>query len=615
MGKRLFGKNFFTIEKKGRVFWLADPAGRRMFYTSVQCVAPRHGSRVPGAPSYDGIAACGGSLPGWIAQTEKRLRDWGFRGLGAWNHRLWNYRAVPYSHSLNIFKSVKGPVFSSGWEERLERFVAPQVREARSAPALIGYFLDNEIKWDPGFIYEYFDGRPRHDPNRRAVVDFLRRRHGSVAGLNRAWGTRIGSFAALAGMRKLPAPRDRAQDDMRGFLGVVARRFFTTACRAVRRHDPNRLILGVRYAGLPNREVVAAQRGATDVVSMNLYIQEGEFPAAGALEAHRASGGQPVWVTEFAWHAPYDNRSGDRNRIGFGSRVRYQRSRGLGYERFVSGAASLPFVVGCDWFQWCDESPRGRGDGEDVNFGLVDIRNRPYEDLVSRIRRTNRRVDRLHARSGAWRPGTPPAREVPVCAVPRLGAAASHRDGAALPGLRFRPSLDPLPRRVPVSARVGWRPEGLRFVVAVRDGKRTVDLRKLMNSIEWFWMTDVVEILLRSGREDRPALDAAAVKVWAVPDGRARGRPFVGAYLRHRRVPGGKAGIRVRQRRRRGGYALELLLPARLFRRGRLQPWQVLRANLLVEDAEKVQEVCWSATGGEWTTERPATWGRLVLVP
>ena len=254
-------KGFFTIARNGRILWLRDPEGRRVFYTSVQCVGPKHGSRVPGAPAYDGVAACGGSLQKWIERTERRLRDWGFKGLGAWNHQLWRYRRLPYTVSLNIWKSLKLPVFNRDWEEQVDRFIAPQIRAARHAPSLIGYFLDNEIRWDPGLLCRYFNGRKRDDPNRRAVVDFLRRRHRTVAGFNATWGTRLKSFAALAAMRKLPAPPDSAGADTRAFLGVVARRFFSTTCRLGRRHDPNRLILGVRYAGPPAREVVAAQRG------------------------------------------------------------------------------------------------------------------------------------------------------------------------------------------------------------------------------------------------------------------------------------------------------------------------------------------------------------------
>lgn len=610
----------FRIEKRGGIHWLVSPAGERMFYTSVQCVSPKHGSRVKGAPAYDGVAACGGSLAAWISQTEDRLRDWGFKGLGAWNHRLWRFRDVPYTESLSIWHSlwVGGqlkPVYDPDWEKAVDDVVRPAIERIKGAPALIGYFLDNEIKWNAGWLLTYFDGRLAGDPNRRAVLAFLKRRHRTVGRLNRTWGTKIRSWGALAAMRKLPAPPDGSRADRMAFLEVVARRFFATTSRIVRRHDPYRPILGIRHAGFPPVEVSRAQRGATDVYSINLYVQEGEFPAEKAREAHEATGGQPLWVTEFSWHAPWDNRSGDKNTCGFGSRVRYQRSRGLGYQKFVAGAASLPFVIGTDWFQWCDESPMGRGDGEDVNFGLLDIRNRPYEDLIARVRATNGQVDSIHARARI-KPatGVRPA-EVPVSAVPSLVRGSVEEAGAPLDGLKFRPGLDPRPARVPVIAKVGWTPSALHVVVDVADSVRTVEVRKPKRTIEWFWMTDAVELLIRPGSEDREALDSAVLKVWAVPDGSGKGRPCAGAFIRHERITARAAGVRVDQHRRPGGYRLEFRIPALRLGKGPLRSWDVLRFNLLVMDCEKVLETCWSSHGGEWTTERPLTWGRLVLCP
>ncbi len=615
----------YSIRKEKGVWWLRSPSGRRMFYPSVQCVAPRHGSKVPGAPTYDGLKACGGDLGKWISRTQKRLAHWGFKGLGAWNDSLWHRAGIPFTESLNVWKSLYDKrglkaIWDADWEKRAEEHIAPQVARLRRHPNLVGWFLDNEIPWDPGVLFSYFE-RPAGDPNRAAVLSFLKERYRTVGALNRAWGTKVASWGALAKAKCLPASRDAAQGDMEAFITRVSRRFFEITCRLVRKHDPGRLILGVRYAGLPLPAVVKGQKGHTDVVSMNLYIQEGVFPEAEVYEAHRLTG-QPAWVTEFSWHAPFDNRSGARNNIGFGSRVRWQESRARGYSRFVGHMASLPFMIGCDWFQWPDESPMGRGDGEDVDFGVVDLKDRPYEKLVAAMRRTNLAVDRLHAASGRWRFVPRPSPEPPATSVARLerrpapGARGRGVPGSPLGGLRFRPSLDPMPPRVPVRARLGWRPEGLWASVEVADAKRHIDIRKTMRSIEWFWTTDAVELFVRAGEEAPAFFDARSFKVWAIPEALAGGkRPFVGALRAHRKTFGGSTGVRVGQRKLPGGYRLDFWMPARLFGSGTLRPWQVLRFDMLVEDCEKVQEVYWSAHGGEWTMARPAKWGRLVLVP
>jgi hypothetical protein len=64
-------------------------------------------------------------------------------------------------------------------------------------------------------------------------------------------------------------------------------------------------------------------------------------------------------------------------------------------ERF----AREPQVVGMHWFQYQDHPRGGREDGEDYNFGLVDIDDRPYEALVDAFSHVHRRVADLHRRA------------------------------------------------------------------------------------------------------------------------------------------------------------------------------------------------------------------------
>jgi len=52
----------------------------------------------------------------------------------------------------------------------------------------------------------------------------------------------------------------------------------------------------------------------------------------------------------------------------------------------VQALAQIPYVVGADWFQYYDEPTHGRFDGEDYNFGLVDIHDQPYKPLTAAAR-------------------------------------------------------------------------------------------------------------------------------------------------------------------------------------------------------------------------------------
>ena len=59
----------------------------------------------------------------------------------------------------------------------------------------------------------------------------------------------------------------------------------------------------------------------------------------------------------------------------------------------------LPEAVGYHWFEWVDEPKEGRFDGEDSNYGLVDITDKPYQDLVETVRAANLAVLEAHKKA------------------------------------------------------------------------------------------------------------------------------------------------------------------------------------------------------------------------
>jgi hypothetical protein len=78
-----------------------------------------------------------------------------------------------------------------------------------------------------------------------------------------------------------------------------------------------------------------------------------------------------------------ENRSGNRNKVGGFPIVERQTERAEALTNTLRELASLPYVVGADWFQYYDEPPHGRKlDGEDYNFGLVDIHDEPYAEVT-----------------------------------------------------------------------------------------------------------------------------------------------------------------------------------------------------------------------------------------
>jgi hypothetical protein len=111
-----------------------------------------------------------------------------------------------------------------------------------------------------------------------------------------------------------------------------------------------------------------------------------------------------------------DNRSGNKNDRGVYPVVATQKERAAGFRNTLQALLRIPYVIGADWFQYYDEPTHGRFDGENFNFGLVDIHDRPYQDLT----RTASALDLMGlksrpavARSNASQ-GVPPAPREPL---------------------------------------------------------------------------------------------------------------------------------------------------------------------------------------------------------
>ena len=181
------------------------------------------------------------------------------------------------------------------------------------------------------------------------------------------------------------------------FMEWPAGDYYRILVGEIRRVDPNHLMLGDRYASHYSQAVVRAEGKYLDVVSVNLntYAQSGWTSPAFLDTAYRLAG-KPIMVTEF-YAAAMENRSGNMNRSGPFFVVQTQKQRADGTEAMAEQMARLPYVVGCHWFQWADEPPKGRGgDGEDFNMGLVDIEDRPYEELTAAFTRVNKNITKLH---------------------------------------------------------------------------------------------------------------------------------------------------------------------------------------------------------------------------
>ncbi|MCZ0975277.1 hypothetical protein O1L55_36500 [Streptomyces albulus] len=183
-------------------------------------------------------------------------------------------------------------------------------------------------------------------------------------------------------------------------LPAIAEAYYRITTEAIRRHDPNHLILGDRYgtrAGVPE-VVLDAMAPHVDVLSVQTF--PGPDPASldAALEQigrwHERTN-RPVLIADTGNWCPTvmsPERTGS---------ARDQRERGAGYTASAEAFAARPWCLGWHWCGWLENPQRG--------FGLKDPWDEPYRDLTDQVTETNRHLQERanHDESDRTAPSTP----------------------------------------------------------------------------------------------------------------------------------------------------------------------------------------------------------------
>ncbi len=402
---------FFRTEQVSGVWWLVDPDGHLFISKGVNHVN-FNGDHCPAlgySPYRRHVEAKYGSEEKWAEAVAQRLQRWGFNTIGAWSSPSL-FRHMPYTVILNMgaragadwLKGTFPDVFDPKFRETLDRIAARECAPRKNDPLLVGYFTDNELRWGPDWrsrqhlLDDYLLRLPPEAPGKRAVLEFFRKRYGTIDAFNKAWEVAVPNWDALTKLTELPPAPNEAVEKQRltdrlEFLRLIAREYFRHCHNAIRAADPNHLILGVRFAGYALRPVVEAMGEFVDVVSFNWY---GFEPPVKMLEELHRITGKPVMITEFSFKAM---DSGLPNTRGAGQPVPTQKDRADHFERFVTALMRLPYCVGYHWFQHNDQPAQGRFDGENSNYGLVKENDEPWELLTQRMTEVNARVEQVHS--------------------------------------------------------------------------------------------------------------------------------------------------------------------------------------------------------------------------
>ncbi len=405
---------FHTHRTPDGKWWIIDPIGRGFGVFGVDHVRMDGHYTWQGEthPQLKGNLRKYGTRAAWEADTIKRLEDWGFNMLGDGGERGLRHRGLVHTDCLGLgsrfcdyardafidvnehrpcsgFPNVFHPDFKTFCEERAAKICAPQ----KDDPWLFGYFIDNELCWwgkglmDDG-LFDEAKAFPEGHSARRAVEDYLKR-------------------AGVTGEPSLEVKR--------GFATLCAEKYFSIASAAIRKADPNHMVLGARFAGTGGPHIWAVAGKYSDIVTFNCYatadldrneiVYQGRSLAAVCREYYGYAQ-KPIVVTEWSFPAL---DSGLPCTEGAGQRFRTQTGRTRATKLFAQTLLALPFVVGYDYFMWSDEPATGIACHfpENTNYGLTDNDGEAYPEITAMFTDLQKNVFRERAKD------VPATREVP----------------------------------------------------------------------------------------------------------------------------------------------------------------------------------------------------------
>jgi agarase len=619
------------------VWWWVSPAGKLEFLNTVTTVQPVQDGRERNSVRFISRDWDGRDGPQdinrWASATLNRVFDYGFKGLGAWCNPAFHSLDVPMSQDLNLWAWVTDSskrFYSPEWAPMAEQAVRAQVPPLRNNPNLLGYFLDNELDWGDGFAgpSAYFDDLPPSDPNRREVMQTIHWVWPHLDEFNNAWNCKLTAWSQVDMWTSFPREQADAYNRLSSaWLSHLARDYFKLTTTLVRKYDPNHLILGVRFKGFAPEQVVAASRDYTDAESLNYYVSDARLDSDMFRMMYQRSG-QPIIISEYSFHS-MDGHSGNLDTVGFNAQVPDQQARADGYRLMTTRLARVPYIVGADWFQWCDEPPTGRSsDGEDVNFGIVDVHDRPYNQLIASVRETTPLLNPLHERSAAdsesdiWRESyaIKPVKHVPFLVHPPVldGDLTQWSPASALDGIRRDQTvgLDRVNMRTP-DVFMGWTNEGLYFALQVYDHHI-----ETAPATSWWWTRDNIELFLstRPVTSNEASYDVNCHQFFVVPaDPGAGNEAIVGQWhrdgdaLKDNLIPDPliKKVVKILPDR----YVVEMFIPAQAMHNYNPSHQPQLAFNLHVRDFTSAADFFWSAPKSSRTELRPNTWGTLYLDP
>lgn len=333
------------------------------------------------------------------------MQDWGFTSLGNWSDPMFRKNGkVPYTahgwitgnhQRVNTGNDYWGPMhdpFDPQFRKSVSEMATKIGKEVDNDPWCIGYFVDNELSWgnmaSDANHYSLAVSGLRYSADKSATKTafdrVLKKKYGSIAKLNKAWGIKVASWSEFAkGFDFQGEYTATVKKDLGKLLYVLADQYFNVVGEEMAKVLPNHLFLGSRFADWGvTPESAKAAANYVDVMSYNLYATDleaqGDWSRLPELD-------KPSIIGEFHFGAT-DSGLFHPGIIS----VDNQQGRADAYVKYMESIIANPYFIGAHWFQYMDSPVTGRAwDGENYNVGFVTVADVPYKSLVEAAKKVN----------------------------------------------------------------------------------------------------------------------------------------------------------------------------------------------------------------------------------
>ena len=301
----------------------------------------------------------------WGDLAHRRLRSWGLNTIAnSSDIDICRMDRTPFIDRFDIrsapIEGADGPwfpimdPFDPSFRAAIEAELIAHKRDIED-PYLLGYFVDNEIKWgDATHAARCVANAPEKQAAKKEMRSWLRQRYGRPVD-----------------------PSAASEEDLHAFNLALIEQYYRVIRESFDRLAPGVLYMGCRFASFvsSNPDVVTIGAKYCDVISHNQYRYTiGSYHLPDSLD-------KPVMIGE--WHLGACDRGLFHPSL---ETCKDQRERAFYYGEYVRSALANPLIIGVHWHQYMDQATTGRFDGENFQVGFLDCCDTPYSETIDACR-------------------------------------------------------------------------------------------------------------------------------------------------------------------------------------------------------------------------------------